>query len=253
MAIEEAFDVMLTIDLARQADTIELLALHLDTLRGNPVRVPQPQPGGTGPILQAQRGYLAAWKGHRVGRLGLVVGQNETGPKPPLHWCFQGSPEHLQLANLLGPEQPIYGLRSGHLVMDYTGQNLQAIASCYADELVAAQPDGAFLLGGNCQGGIVMHRVALALLDRGRQIDLLVLMEQARFPAYPGRVALLFGADSQFNPFHAMTDPVRVFDLAYLGGYSFDIVPGAHGEFFRGPHSAVLGQSIRAMLDRAEP
>ncbi len=252
MGIEEAFDIMLTIDLAQQAETIELLALHLDGLRGQPVREPVPQAGGVEPILQAQRGYLAAWKGQRYGPLGLVVGQNETGPKAPLYWCFQGSPEHQQLARLLGPEQPVYGLRSGHLVMEYTDQNLQGLATCYADELIAAQPTGAFMLGGNCQGGIVMHRVALALLDRGRQVDLLILMEQPRFPAYPGRVALLFGADSQFNPFLSMADPARVFDLAYSGGYSFEMIPGVHGEFFRGPHSALLGQTVAAMLNRSD-
>jgi hypothetical protein len=156
------------------------------------------------------------------------------------------------LARLLGPEQPVYGLRSGHLVMDYTDQNLQGLATCYAEELIAAQPTGAFVLGGNCQGGIVMHRVALALLDRGRQVDLLILMEQPRFSAYPGRVALLFGADSQFNPFLSMADPARVFDLAYSEGYSFDIIPGVHGEFFRGPHSALLGQTVAAMLNKTD-
>jgi hypothetical protein len=133
-------------------------------------------------------------------------------------------------------------------VMDYTEENLQAIAACYATELMAIQPAGSLLLGGNCQGGTIMHRVALALLDRGRKIDLLILLEQARFPAYPGPVALLFGTDSQFNPFRSMADPARVFDLAYGGGYTLDILPGVHGEFFRGPTSALLGQNVRALL-----
>ena len=251
MAIEEAFGVMLTIDLAREADTIELLALHLDTLVGRPVDAgPQLAAIGVEAILQGQRGYLAAWKGTRFGALGLVVAQNETGQQPPLFWCFQGSPEHMQLSRLLGPDQPVYGLRSGHLVMDYTEANLQAIAACYADEVIAARPNGAFLLGGNCQGGTVMHRVALALLDRGRQVDLLIQMELARFPAFPGPVALLFGADSQFNPFLSMADPARVFDLAYPGGYSFDIIPGTHGEFFRGHTSTLLAQNVAAILKR---
>ena len=252
MAIEEAFGVMLSIDLARDAETIELLALHLDTLEGGPVHVaPHFAASGVETIVQGQRGYLAAWKGKRFGQLGLVVAQNETGQQPPLFWCFQGSPEHMQLARLLGPDQPLYGLRSGHLVMDYTEANLQAIAVCYADELIAARPQGTFLLGGNCQGGTVMHRVALELLARGRQIDLLILMEQARFAAYPCPVALLFGADSQFNPFLSMDDPARVFDLAYLGGYSFDIIPGTHGEFFRGPTSVLLAQNVSAILKKA--
>ena len=111
----------------------------------------------------------------------------------------------------------------------------------------------AFVLGGNCQGGIVMTHVARALLDRGRQIDLLILMEQARFAAYPGPVALLFGTDSQFNPFASMADPARVFDLAYPAGYTFDMIPGAHGGFFRGAHTAALRQAVAAMLQRVQP
>ena len=251
MAIEEAFGVMLTIDLARDAETIELLALHLDRLPGASAPVVLAQPAGVAaPILQGQRGYLAAWTGTRFGPLGLVVAQHETGALPPLFWCFQGSAEHMQLSRLLGPDQPLFGLRSGHLVMDYTEENLQALARCYADELMATRPTGRFLLGGNCQGGLVMHRVAVELLARGRQIDLLILMEQARFAAYPGPVALMFGADSPFNPFLSMADPARLFDLAYPGGYSFDIIPGTHGAFFQGPNSVVLARTVRAMLQR---
>lgn len=262
MGIEAAFGVMLTLDLAQEAETIELLALYLDRLCRKPVP-PQGVSQGVspaaglqdlaGPILQAQRGYLAAWTGKRFGPMGLVVGQNQTGLRPALYWCFQGSPEHMQLAGLLGPDQPVYGLRSGHLVMEYSDLNLQALAICYADELCAVQPDGAFVLGGNCQGGIVMTHVARALLDRGRQIDLLILMEQARFAAYPGPVALLFGTDSQFNPFASMADPARVFDLAYPAGYTFDMIPGAHGGFFRGAHTAALRQAVAAMLQRVQP
>jgi hypothetical protein len=252
MGIEETFGVMLTIDLARDADTIELLALYLDARCGAPKHaVPQLPADGFETILQSQRGYLAAWKGNRLGNMGLVVAQNDTGYRPPLFWCFQGSPEHLQLSAAMGSDQPLYGLRSGHLVMEYTEENLQAIAECYADELTAVQPTGAFLLGGNCQGGMIMHRVALELLDRGRHIDLLILMEQARFSAYPGNVALLFGTDSQFNPFHSMADPARIFDLAYPGGYSFDMISGAHGAFFHDPNTALLSQKVSALLEKA--
>jgi len=36
-----------------------------------------------------------------------------------LFWVFQGQQEFLQLANL-GPDQPLYGIRSGHLVMEWS-------------------------------------------------------------------------------------------------------------------------------------
>jgi hypothetical protein len=152
------------------------------------------------------------------------------------------------LARQLGQAQPVIAMRSGYLIMDYTDENLAALAACYADEVMAAQPTGALHLGGNCQGGLVMHRAALELMSRGRDVALLILMEVGQFPAYPGRVALLFGSDSHFNPYLSMANPARVFDLAYAGGYEVGTVPGKHGKFFRPPLSAPLARRIAGLL-----
>jgi acyl carrier protein len=256
LAIEEAFGVMLTLDLARDAETIELLALHLDAAAGP--RSPPPGAAARDAIealVQSQRGYLAAWKGRRVGPRGLLSRFDEPGADdaPPLFWCFQGSAEHQELARQLGEAQPVVAMRSGYLIMDYTDENLAALAACYADEVMAVQPAGPLRLGGNCQGGLVMHRVALELISRGRDVALLILMEVGQFPAYPGRVALLFGSDSHFNPYLSLADPARVFDLAYPGGYEVRMVPGKHGRFFRPPFSAPLAGRIASLLGADHP
>ena len=69
-----------------------------------------------------------------------------------------------------------------------------ALGRLYAGEITAIAPTGPLCLGGNCQGGLVMREVGLALMRQGREVALTILMEQGRFLHYPGATLLLFGA-----------------------------------------------------------
>ena len=81
-------------------------------------------------------GYTAGWKGQRIHPESLLFGLNCAGTKPPLYWCLQGFAELKQLAKHLGPDQPVYGMRSGHLVMEYTRENVEALAGHYLAEIM---------------------------------------------------------------------------------------------------------------------
>jgi amino acid adenylation domain-containing protein len=207
-------------------------------------------------VLTHQRHYLASWKGQRRRADALVVTLNENGARPGLFWCLQGYRELTQLAHHLGEQQPIHGLRSGYLLVDYNNQPLlDALAEWYADEIEALQPTAALLLGGNCQGGLVMQHVAQRLIARGREVRLLIRMEAHHEPQpYPRRAALIFGRESHLNPYRAPgADPNATFARGYPAGYTVDFIDGAHGAFFESPNVESLAVVLRKRLaDAAE-
>ena len=209
-------------------------------------------PSTTAPadLLARQHVYVDPWRGHRQHQNSLVVTLNEQGSRPGLFWCLQGYRELSQLAAHLGADQPVHGLRSGYLIMDYDQAGpMDLLTSHYAAEIQSVQPEGALLLGGNCQGGLLMHAVARRLLDQGRTVALLVLMEPKSPLPFPGPVALLYGRESHLNPYRApAADPDPGFRAAYTGGYTVRFIEGAHGNFFESPNVESLARVLTDVL-----
>ncbi|MDH3316091.1 MAG: phosphopantetheine-binding protein [Gammaproteobacteria bacterium] len=204
-------------------------------------------------ILSDQLDFVRTWEGRRPTPESLVVTRNGSGRRQGLFWCLQANHELSQLAKHLGTDQPVHGMRSGHLIMTYSDENVGAIAQRYAAEIIALQPHGSFLLGGNCQGGPIAQGIALRLRELGRTVSLLILMEQFQFPPYDGPVALIFGRDSIFNPYKPGADPEAEFSVAYPAGFTVDIISGTHGEFFKSPNIETLVSALNGRLyDRSD-
>ena len=172
---------------------------------------------------------MEVWPGARPTRDRLVAGLNLSGERPPLFWIFQGADEFAALGEALGPDQPLYGFRSGHLVFRYTEDHIQQAALAYVQDVLEACPSGPLSLGGNCQGGIIALAMAQHLVRRRREPQSLVLMEWAFQPhAYPGRVLFLDGRDNpQADPREEPREP-----WPGLRGSEHREIPGAHGGFF---------------------
>jgi thioesterase domain-containing protein len=80
------------------------------------------------------------------------------------------------LASALGPDQPVYALRS--FSSDF--QDLQSIegrASSYLTDLQAFDPTGSFILGGFSFGGVVAFEMARQLEELGEETLLVVMID----------------------------------------------------------------------------
>jgi len=198
------------------------------------------------------RTFVSRWDGMRVNPGSLVVGRNTAGKRPPLFWVFQGEREFLQLSSHLGEDQPLYGMRSGHLVMDYTEDNIQALALSYVNEIENLHPAGPMIIGGNCQGGVIALAIAQHLLRRQRHIPLLILMEWAfGVQAYTGPVALVFGSESEFaNPWLHFQYPELAWRRAFRN-YRVEVTPGKHGKFFNESNVPSLATIVNDCIDEA--
>ena len=85
---------------------------------------------------------------------------------------------YAELARSLGSDQPFYGLRAQGLdgkQKPYT--EIEAMASHYIGEVRTVQPEGPYLLGGMCFGGVVAFEMAQQLQAQGSEVGLLVLFD----------------------------------------------------------------------------
>ena len=103
------------------------------------------------------------------------------------------------LARLLGPDQPFYGLQSRGLSgTEPPRTEITDMASAYLAEIRHVQPEGPYHLLGACMGALVAYEMAQQLHAAGEQVGLLALLEprapRTSRPAVPQTQTLQFFA-----------------------------------------------------------
>ena len=120
-----------------------------------------------------------------------LIALNKNGGRPPLFLvppagstvlAFQG------LARHLSPDQPVYGLQpwgtDGEVRPHYS---LRRMAADYIRDMRSVWPEGPYLLGGMCFGGIVVFEMARQLERRGEAPRLVVVLDTLVPPNMPVR------------------------------------------------------------------
>ena len=105
-----------------------------------------------------------------------------------------------QLAKYLGPDQPLYAMRSCVGIVkakDYTAEVLETVCNRYLWEMLALQVGPTLVLGGTCQGGILALAMARRLKQIGRAPALLALLEWSySYGSYDEPTLLIYGEES---------------------------------------------------------
>ena len=87
-------------------------------------------------------------------------------------FCF------VELARLLAPGQPVYGLQAEGLDgRTPRHETLEAMAAHYVEEILSFQPQGPYHLGGFSLGGMIAYEAARQLRLRGHEVALLALID----------------------------------------------------------------------------
>jgi acyl-CoA synthetase (AMP-forming)/AMP-acid ligase II/thioesterase domain-containing protein len=81
----------------------------------------------------------------------------------------------LKLADKLNGDQPVFLLHP--YIEPDPKLTIEEMAKSYVPHLLAAQPTGAFRLGGYCNGGLVAWEIAHQLNDLGREVEFVVLVD----------------------------------------------------------------------------
>ncbi len=119
------------------------------------------------------------------------------GFKPPLLFLpsLGGETSYAHgIAIHLGSDQPVWGVQPSEPISECQSYlPLEKTARRFADDLCALQPDGSFRLAGFCFGGVLAYETACQLVDRGREVKLLAVIEGGLSPDHPPTLAGSFG------------------------------------------------------------
>jgi len=116
------------------------------------------------------------------GARSAIVPVQPGGSRPPfffLHVDSRGGFYCGKLARLLGQEQPFYGVMPNGFDGKPLLPTIEAMAEENVRHLVALQPQGPYMLGGFCRGGLIAYEMARQMEQRGLKVGLVILLDAA--------------------------------------------------------------------------
>ncbi|MBG0567780.1 non-ribosomal peptide synthetase [Actinoplanes aureus] len=179
--------------------------------------------------------------------LAVLLPLREHGSRAPLFcvhpfgglgWTYAGLLRHLDR------EQPIYAVQARGLAEpgdDGSGQlpaDLDEMAADYVDQIRTVQPQGPYRLAGWSLGGLIAHRMATLLQERGERVELLALLD-----AYPVRAT---------GPAGEVTEEMILEQLLEFLGTGSELPEGATLDFDTAMALLGAGGSAAAGLDRRQ-
>jgi len=85
------------------------------------------------------------------------------------------------LSQYIDPERPFYGLRAlGRDGKEKPHTSVEEMAAYYIQEIQTVQPEGPYLLGGRCTGGIIALEMAQQLKKKSEDVLLVVMVDSPR-------------------------------------------------------------------------
>ena len=119
------------------------------------------------------------------GRSAAIIPLNDQGTGPAIY-CLGpvgGDVHSLRfLAAALGPHQRFFGLQPPPDKRNASfASSIEAVATYYAEELTAFQPEGAFVVGGSSVGATIALEIAQQLRAAGRTVDLVFALDGAPY------------------------------------------------------------------------
>ncbi len=110
----------------------------------------------------------------------VQAGKRGTRPFFFLHGDWYGGGFYcLNLARGLDDDRPFYVLEPYDFDRQQVPLSFEEMAAAHIEALQAVQPEGPYLLGGFCNGGLLAYEIARQLQAAGQQVDLLVLIDPA--------------------------------------------------------------------------
>ncbi len=110
------------------------------------------------------------------------------GNKPPLfivHGANYNVLIYKNLADNLGPNQPVYALQAKGLSGKAKPHDtIEDMASHYISEIISVNPEGPYALAGFSFGGVIAYEMAKQLRAQGKKVKTLALLDSYVYPSY---------------------------------------------------------------------
>ncbi|MBD2494913.1 amino acid adenylation domain-containing protein [Nostoc sp. FACHB-280] len=109
-----------------------------------------------------------------------LVAINSTGNRLPF-FCIHGAggniSPYFKLSRILGEDYPFYGLEYQPDPEQPDIISVEKLATRYLKEIRQLQPNGPYLLGGHCYGGILAFEIAQQLQKQGQKVGLVAIID----------------------------------------------------------------------------
>ncbi len=135
-----------------------------------------------GVATKSKRSRFRSGESEQLPKAGstLVTIQAGSGSKPPL-FCVHAEAGDVSLyygiARHLAPDQPVLGLRAPPAGDLGAEQRVEKMAERHVRVIRSAQPDGPYMIAGECTGGALAYEIAQQLRAAGQEIALLALVD----------------------------------------------------------------------------
>jgi amino acid adenylation domain-containing protein len=149
-----------------------------------------------------------------------------------------------ELARLLGPERPVYGLQDSPGPEQPHAISVRDAAAGYLACLRDRQPAGPYLLCGLSGGGLIAFEMALQLQAAGEEVALLALLDTAE----PGYMAERLGGGRVRSAYQALVRTAERLDLLACLAWRRRVAPGR-----RTPGGGVVRSVLQAARDTFRP
>lgn len=265
--IEQTFDLRVPLSSLGRITTVQDQAALLEQIRrtpdGNVVSKPKSSTGNVPSVMagltddeeRTLRTLTGSWRAPAARPDFNTRVLNASGTLPPLFFCFLSEYAFTQLAEYLGPDQPVFGIRGVNAVVPVTGEegfeaNMRRAALTYLPEVLELAGEGPIYLGGYCQGATMALNLASLLTTLQRPVGTVITVEKTPPIVYPGHVDIMFTEDGFLNPYLQFEHPEEAWSRRYAS-HTFQMVPGEYGTAFRPPNVLKLAGAIRDRLAAA--
>jgi thioesterase domain-containing protein/acyl carrier protein len=121
----------------------------------------------------------------------FLIPIRSSGTLPPL-FCVHGAAggvfAYREAAELLGQDQPVYGIMLVGRPIERVPRSVEAMADRYIEEIRTVQPAGPYRLAGYSFGCLVAYEMARRLAEGGDGVDFVGLVAPPTAPTLPGRI-----------------------------------------------------------------
>ncbi len=119
----------------------------------------------------------------QISNESCLVLLNQGDTYPPLFLVHDGNGETLLYRNLalnLNPKRTVYGLQPlsspGYPILH---TRIEDMAAYYLKQIKTIQPEGPYLVGGMCAGGVIAFEMSLQLQQKNEQVAMLAIIDAA--------------------------------------------------------------------------
>lgn len=190
--------------------------------------------------------FMLSWPGESHEE-NLIHGLNVEGNKTPIFWVFQEAVEFQSLASSLGPEQPLYAMRSLTKTeySNYPDKIINLLTDRYVTEIMKVKGASSLILGGNCQGGLIALPIARKLLAMNQNLSKLVLLEWSKSTEiYEGNILLLYGQESPTASVYVGQNQKNINWENAFPNRTVSSLPCGHGQFFNNNNVSYLAAQL---------